>query len=72
MVSEKGQVTIPKSIRDRLGIRPGQVLEFDIEGGRLLAAKAAALDPLEHVRGVFRDGRTTGEIMRFLRDEVEV
>jgi hypothetical protein len=27
VVSEKGQVTIPKAIRDRLGIRPGQVLD---------------------------------------------
>ena len=28
VVSEKGQVTIPKTLRDRLGIRPGQVLDF--------------------------------------------
>jgi AbrB family looped-hinge helix DNA binding protein len=27
-VSEKGQVTIPKRLRDRLGIRPGEVLEL--------------------------------------------
>ena len=25
-VSEKGQVTIPKKLRERLGIRPGEVL----------------------------------------------
>ena len=27
-VTEKGQVTIPKPIRDRLGIRPGSEVEF--------------------------------------------
>lgn len=29
MVSEKGQVTIPKSLRERLGIKPGQMREFE-------------------------------------------
>jgi len=28
IVSEKGQITIPKRLRGRLGIRPGQVQEF--------------------------------------------
>jgi antitoxin PrlF len=28
VVAERGQVTIPKRLRDRLGIRPGTVLEF--------------------------------------------
>jgi antitoxin PrlF len=44
VVSEKGQVTIPKRLRDRLGIRAGQVLEFEEEQGRLVASKAASDD----------------------------
>ena len=40
IVSEKGQVTIPKHLRDRLGIKAGQVLEFHEESGRLVAVKA--------------------------------
>ena len=27
-VADRGQVTIPKALRDRLGIRPGTVLDF--------------------------------------------
>jgi len=27
-VAERGQVTIPKVLRERIGIRPGTVLEF--------------------------------------------
>ena len=46
VVSEKGQFTIPKKLRDRLGIRPGQVLEVDEERGRLVAAKACSADAL--------------------------
>lgn len=30
-VTDKGQVTVPKQIRDRLGITPGAKLDFQIE-----------------------------------------
>ena len=39
-VAERGQVVIPKPLRDRLGVRPGTVLEFSEERGRLIAVKA--------------------------------
>jgi AbrB family looped-hinge helix DNA binding protein len=41
VVSEKGQVTIPKSIRTRLGLTPGTVIEFEANAGRLVGRKAA-------------------------------
>ena len=50
-VSEKGQVTIPKPIRDRLGLRPGTVVEFQAEGGRLIGTKAVAEDVFRKWRG---------------------
>ena len=31
-VTDKGQVTVPKAIRDRLGIGPGSKLEFELDG----------------------------------------
>ncbi|MGO8732040.1 MAG: AbrB/MazE/SpoVT family DNA-binding domain-containing protein [Terriglobia bacterium] len=40
-VSEKGQVTIPKPLHVRLGIRSGQVLEVREERGRLVTSKRA-------------------------------
>lgn len=51
-VSEKGQVTIPKRLRDRLGIRTGEVLEFEEQEGRLVAAKAGGTDRVEAVYGI--------------------
>lgn len=54
-VSEKGQVTIPKAIRERLGLRPGTLLEFRAEGGRLIGTKAVAED-------VFRKWRGSGRL----------
>ncbi len=39
IVSEKGQVTLPKDIRDSIGITPGTVLVFSIRGGEIIAKK---------------------------------
>ena len=41
-VSERGQVVIPKPIRDRLGLKRGQVLEVtELDGGILLRPSQA-------------------------------
>ena len=52
IVSEKGQVTIPKPVRDRLGIRAGQQLDFDEEDGTLVARKVGGRDPIDEVYGI--------------------
>lgn len=31
-LTSKGQVTIPKAIRDHLGLKPGNKVEFEIDG----------------------------------------
>ncbi|MGV1789698.1 AbrB/MazE/SpoVT family DNA-binding domain-containing protein [Rhizobium sp. A37_96] len=76
-VTEKGQVTIPKEVRDRLGIRPGSEVDFIASGnGAMLVKIAEASEPairdfddwLERVRGMIDlDGMTTDEFMEFLR-----
>ena len=62
-VAEKGQVTIPKALRMRLGIRPGTVLEFSEEKGRLVAIKKETADPVDEFYGILGRGRKTKEIM---------
>ena len=68
-VSEKGQVTIPKKLRERLGIRSGDVLDFEERAGELVAHKALVDDPIEAVRGILKTGKTTDEIMLELRGQ---
>ena len=67
IVSEKGQITIPKKLRDRLGIRPGHALDFREERGRLVGVKAGTQDPVAAVYGILKGARRTNVILRLLR-----
>ena len=51
IVSEKGQITIPKAVRTKLGLRPGTVLELDAERGRLVGRKAGGRDTVDDLYG---------------------
>ena len=66
-VAERGQVTIPKTLRERLGIRPGTVLDFEEDHGRLIAVKAATMDVVDQVYGKLGHGRRTDAILQELR-----
>ena len=69
-VSEKGQVTIPKPIRERLGIRPGEVLEFDEDAsGAVVARKAATRSAVDELYGVLRVAGGTDRLIDRLRGE---
>ncbi len=66
-VSEKGQVTIPKRLRDQLGIRFGDELDFEVEGGRLVAAKVAERDAIDLLYGSLRLPASTDHLIEELR-----
>ncbi len=38
-VTSKGQVTVPKAVRDALGIKEGDEVVFSVEGNRALLAR---------------------------------
>jgi len=67
IVSEKGQVTIPKLLRERMGIRSGDVLEFSEERGGLLARKALERDPVDAVYGTLKLDRSVDEMIDEMR-----
>ncbi len=66
-VAERGQVTIPKRLRERLGVKPGTVLEFSEEHGRLIAVKSAGVDPVSEVYGCLGKKIDTDAVMSQLR-----
>jgi AbrB family looped-hinge helix DNA binding protein len=67
-VAERGQVTIPKALRKKLGLAPGTVLEFEAKDGRLIAVKVQPRGPVDAVFGTLGQGRSTDELVRKLRD----
>ena len=40
-LTSKGQVTIPKVVRDRFGLGPGSEVEFDVQGDLIVVRKAS-------------------------------
>jgi antitoxin PrlF len=69
VISERGQVTIPKPLRDRLGLRPGSVLDFEERQGELVARKVSARDPVDEVYGILDLGAPTDELVARLRGQ---
>ncbi len=74
-VTSKGQVTIPKSVRDYLGVKPGSSVEFRrAEDGNIIVAKAGSLKPISRLAslvGSAGPGMSTDEIMAMTRGEPE-
>jgi AbrB family looped-hinge helix DNA binding protein len=51
IVSERGQITLPKSIRTDLGIRAGTVLELTVVDGKIIGSKREGQDPVGKWKG---------------------
>jgi antitoxin PrlF len=50
-VGERGQVTIPKPLRDRMGIRAGHRIVFEEVEGQLVLHKLDEDDPVARIYG---------------------
>ena len=72
-VTIKGQVTIPKRVRDCLGIAPGTAVKFEMTGnGDVVLRKADGGRPAsraEALRGTAMPGMSTHEVMAMLRGD---
>ena len=68
-VAERGQITLPKAVRDALGLTKGTQLKVELEGGRIILRKNVD-DALSRLRGRFKlaEGHTsTDDALRALR-----
>jgi AbrB family looped-hinge helix DNA binding protein len=73
-VTVKGQVTIPKPIRDRLGLTPGSKVDFEVVAdGQVMLRKAeappAVPDRFRRLLGRATAGLSTDAIMAMTRGE---
>lgn len=73
-LTSKGQVTIPKKIRDALRLAPGNRVEFSVNtDGQVVLHKAGAHHParpdrFERMRGRAQVKWRTDQLMALLRD----
>ena len=68
-VTRKGQVTIPRRVREALGIRPGSRVEFELDerGARLVVDRGLAAEEVARMRGAGDVELTTDEILALTR-----
>lgn len=52
-VAERGQITLPKAVRDALGLSKGTILKVELEGSRIVLRKSVD-DAVSRARGRFR------------------
>lgn len=68
-VAERGQITLPKAVRDALGLSKGSVLKVELENGRIVLRKSVD-DAISRARGRFKLDQgfgSTDEAMQAIR-----
>ncbi len=73
-ITTKGQVTIPREVREKLGLLPHSEVEFIVEGNTVLLKKVESSESrgkrvVEGLRGRATVRMTTDEIMALTRGE---
>jgi AbrB family looped-hinge helix DNA binding protein len=74
-ITQKGQVTIPQEIRERLGLRPDTEVTFEVVGNAVRITRAReqtrgrGARAIDMLRGRARRGLTTDDLMKLTRGE---
>ena len=62
-ISEQGQITIPKHLRDRFGMNANVEVEIvPTEQGLLIRRQPAGKHPVERVYGILNGGNTDNDL----------
>lgn len=68
-VGERGQITIPKKLRDKYGLLPGIEVEFvDTPDGVKVCKRSNANDRFARMRGYLKGRRVIGDIDEYLKE----
>jgi len=68
-LTTKGQITVPKEVREALGLREGDELEFISERGNMMVRKKVPPGHLKKYRGYLKHlaGQDPDELVREMR-----
>ena len=70
-VTSKGQITLPKQVREALGLETGSQVDFEVQGGAAVMRKRLPPRALQHWRGYLRARTGMGssdELVQAMRD----
>jgi len=56
-VTAQGQISVPVDVRQKLGIGPGSILEWDQEGDQIVVRRAGRFSSEDIHRAIFPEGR---------------
>lgn len=74
-ISTKGQVNIPKKIREKLGIKVGDTNEFVEENGLIYIRRKMSIEKEEkkfrHFKGRIKSSITSDQFIKELRGEID-
>ena len=70
VLTQDGQIEIPRELRDQLGFKPGSILELQNQAGTLVAWKKVEPDVFNkwRGRGTLPAGANTDDYLRLIRD----
>lgn len=71
-VTSKGQITLPKEVREALGLVPGSQVEFVLEPGRVILRKQVSPEVLQRWQGRLRGklpASSVDSLLEMLRGE---
>lgn len=73
-VGERGQVTIPKPLRDRMGLGAGQRVDIEEQDGELVLRKVFEDDAIARVYGTLKlpDGWDTDSAIEAMRGPADL
>jgi antitoxin PrlF len=69
-VTSKGQVTIPKKVREKLGVQPGEAVGFEEKDGLLIISKVVSKSPFDKWMGRLTHlrGKRSDDLVKEARD----
>lgn len=70
-VTSKGQITIPKSVREKLGLKTGTGVAFEERNGVFYIKKSQTKSPFDKWKGKLRKfkGKNSDQLIKELRGE---
>ncbi len=70
-VTAQGQISVPAGVRQKLGIGPGSILEWDEDGGKIVVRRSARFTSEDIHRALFPEhppkSRTVAEMEEGIR-----